>query len=110
MLIVVLIWQSQVWYPTFPRMPIEKPLLLPQYPYLLLNHQAQAHPLMTNKTIRLVVLAASDKGCLQQESQRGLASLFQVQGDKVDYQITIPPVQSGLAGVMKEKLFHFNVL
>lgn len=109
-LIVPPIWQSQVWYPTFSRMPIEKPLLLPQYPYHLLNQQAQVHPLITNKTIRLAVLAVSDKGYLQQESQRGLASLFQVQGDKVDYQITIPPVHSGLAGVMKEKLIHFDVL
>ena len=52
----------------------------------------------------------SGKGCLQQEFQKGLPSLFQVQGDKVHYQITIRPGQSGLAGVVKEKLIHFDVL
>ena len=91
-------------------MSIEKPLLLPHYPHLLLNDQAQTHPLITNKTLRLAVWTVSGKGCLQQEFQRGLPSLFQVQGDKVHYQITICPGQSGLAGVVREKLIHIDVL
>ena len=110
MLIVAPTWQSQVWYPTLLKMSIEKPLLLPHHPHLLLNHQAQIHPLITNKTLRLAVWTVSGKNCLQQDFQRGLLSLFQVQGDKVHYQITIRPGQSGLAGVMKEKLIHFDVL
>ena len=52
----------------------------------------------------------SGKGCLQQEFQRGLPSLFQVQGDMAHYQITICSGQGGLAGVVKEKLIHFDVL
>ena len=62
-------------------MSIEKSLLLPHHPYLLLSHQAQIYPL--------------------------LPSLFQVQGDKVLYQITICSGQNGLAGVVKENLIHF---
>ena len=50
------------------------------------------------------------KGCLQQEFQRGLPSLFRVQGGKVHYQITIRSGQNGLPGVVKEKLIHFDVL
>ena len=50
------------------------------------------------------------KGCLQQEFQRGLPGIFQVQGDKAHYQITIRPGEGGLAGVVKEKLIHFIVL
>ena len=87
MLIVASTWQSQVWHPTFLRMPTEKPLLLPHHPHLLLNHQAKIHPLITNKTLRLAVWTVSGKGYLQQEFQRVLPSLFQVQGDKVHYQI-----------------------
>ena len=52
----------------------------------------------------------SGKDCFQQEFQRGLPSLFQVQGDKVHYQIAIRPGQSRAAGVVKEKLIHFDVL
>ena len=62
-------------------------------------------------SLRLAVWTVSGKGYLQQEFQRGLPSLFiKVQGDKVHYQITIRPGQSGLAGVVKEKLIHFDVL
>ena len=39
-----------------------------------------------------------------------LPSSFQVQGDKVHYQITIRPGLNGLAGVVKEKLIHFDGL
>ena len=55
MLVVAPTYQSQVWYPTLLRMPTEKPLLLPHHPHLLLNHQAQTHPLITSKTLRLEV-------------------------------------------------------
>ena len=110
MLIVTPTWQSQVWYPTLLSMSIEKPLLLLHHPHLLLNYQAQIHSLITNKTLRLTVWMVSGKGCLQQEFQKGLPSCFQVQGDKVHYQITIRSGQSGLAGVVKEKLIHFDVL
>ena len=55
MLIVAPTWQSQVWYPTLLRMSIETPLLLPHHPHLLLKHQAQIHPLITNKTLRLAL-------------------------------------------------------
>ena len=65
LLIVAPTWQSQVWYPALPRMSIDKPLLLPHHPHLLLNHQAQIHPLITNKTLRLAVWMVSGKGCSQ---------------------------------------------
>ena len=110
MLIVAPTWQSQVWYPTLLRMLKEKPLLLPHHTHLTLNQQDQIHPLITKKTLRLAVWTVSGKGCLQQEFQRGLPNLFQVQGDKVNYQITIRPGQSRLVGVVKEKLTHFDVI
>ena len=68
------------------------------------------HQLITNKTLRLVVWLVSGKGCLQQELQRELPSLFQVQGGKVQYQITIRPSQSGLADAVKKTLINFDVL
>ena len=75
-----------------------------------INQQDQIHPLITSKTLRLAVWMVSGKGCLQQEFQRGLPSSFQIQGDKVYYQITVCPGLSGLAGVTKENLIHFDVL
>ena len=69
-------------------MSIEKPLLLPHHPHLLLNHHAQIHPSITNKTLRLAVWTVSGKGCLQQEFQRGLPSFFQIQGSLSNYNLS----------------------
>ena len=44
-----------------------------------------------------MVWTVSGEGCLRQEFQRRLPSLFQVQGEKAHYQVTISPDQSGLA-------------
>ena len=49
-------------------------------------------------SLRLAVWTVSSKGRLQ--FQRPTPSLFQVQGDKFHYQITIRPGQSVLAGVV----------
>ena len=110
MLIVASTCQSQVWYPILLRMSIEKPLLLPHHQYLLLKYQGQIYPLIKNETLSCAVWTVSGKGCLQQEFQRGLVRLFQVEGDKRHYQTTFCPGQSRLAGVMKEKFIHFDVL
>ena len=63
-----------------------------------------------NETLSCAVWTVSGKGCLQQEFQRELVRLFQVEGDKRHYQTTFCPGQSRLAGVMKEKFIHFDVL
>ena len=57
-----------------------------------------------------MVWTVSGKGWLQQQFQRGLLSLFQVQGVKVRYQITVRPGQSGVVGLVKEKLIHCDEL
>ena len=49
-------------------------------------------------SLRLAVWTVSSKGRLQ--FQRPTPSLFQAQGDKFHYQITIRPGQSVLAGVV----------
>ena len=76
----------------------------------MLNHQGQIRSLIMNKTLRSAVWTASGKGYLRQELQSGLPSLFEVQEDKVHCQIRIRPGQSGLAGVVKEKLTHLDAL
>ena len=81
-------------------MSLQKPLLLPHHPHLLLNQQAQTHPLIAHKKLGLAVWMVSGKCCLQQKVQRELPSLIQVQGDNVHYQITIRPSQSRLTGVV----------
>ena len=62
------------------------------------------------QNIKISSLEGFRQRLLDTEVQRGLPILFQVQEDKVHYQITILSGKSGLAGVMKEKSIHFDAL
>ena len=110
MLLLSPTWQSQTWYPILLSMSIKKPILLPQYQHLLMNPEKQLHPLLINKTLRSAVWTVSWKIYLQEAFQRQLPNLFPVCDDQVQYQITIPPGHNGLAGVMREKLIHFDMI
>ena len=109
-LLVAPTWQSQTWYPILLSMSIEKPILLPQYQHLLINPQKQLHPLLINKTLTLAVSIVSGKTYLQEAFQRQLTNLFPVCDNQVQDQITTRPGHSALAGVIKEKSIHFDVI
>ena len=110
MVLVEPTWQSRTWYPILLSMSIEKPKLLPQYQHLLMNPQKQLHLLLINKTVISAVWTVSGKSYLQEAFQRQLTNLFQVCDDQVQNQITTRLGHSGLAGVMKKKLIHFDVI
>lgn len=74
-------WQSQDWYPALLIMSIEKSILLPQHP-------CEIHSVMTSKTLRLAFWRISSEGCLRQDFQRELPTLFRIHWDNVYYQIT----------------------
>ena len=65
MFIVSPTWQSQVWYPILLKISIEKAFFLSHHPCLLLNHQGQIHPLITNKTLRLAAWMVSGNDYLK---------------------------------------------
>ena len=110
MVLVAPTWQSRTWYPILLSMSIEKPKLLPQYQHLLMNPQKQLHLLLINKTLMSAVWTVSGKSYLQEAFQGQLTNLLPVCDGQVQYQITTRPGHSGLAGVMKKKLIHFDVI
>ena len=74
------------------------------------NPQGEVHPLIANRTLRLAVWTISGKDYLRTEFQKQLPNLLQVQDEKVHRQITIRPGECGLAGVINNRLIHFDVM
>ena len=57
-------------------MSTEKPIVLPQKQYMLMNLQKPLHPLLINKTLRLAVWTVSGKSYLKEAFWRQLPKLF----------------------------------
>ena len=70
----------------------------------------EVHPLIANRTLQLAVWTISGKYYLRREFQKQLPNLLQAQDEKVHSQITICPGECGLAGVINNRLMHFDVM
>ena len=88
----------------------EKSLLLPQHPNLLRNSQRQTHTLLQYQRMRLAAWIITGNIWRKKEFQEGLQILSFHQEERVLTQIIVRPGISGLAGVIKRKLIHFDVL
>ena len=67
-------------------------------------------PSICKRTLRLAVWTISGKDYLRRKFQKQLPNLLQVQDEKVHSQITIHTGEYGLAGVINNRLMHFNVM
>ena len=104
MIIVTPAWQSQSWSPILLKGTIKNPILIPNYPNVLLSPEGKTHPLIQNSSLRLVAWVISGKVYLQKGYQKGLLTLSQMPEEQVLSQITNPPGESGSAGVIGSKL------
>ena len=78
---------TQVWYPKILNMSIKSPLLLPCGEDLLKNPKGEIHPLVQNRTLKLVIWMV----CRRREFQRQLPTLSPSQEDQVLMQIMSRP-------------------
>ena len=102
-------WQGQAWYPTALRLSVMNPILLPQDERLL-QHQGITHPLVQNRSLRLIAWTLSGNSLLQKAFQRKLQVLSSSPGVQELNLITNRPGDSGLAGVLNNKLIQLDVL
>jgi len=109
-IIVTPTWHTQPWYPQLLEMSIERPLLLPKQNNLLKDPLGRVHPLIANRTLRLAAWKVSGKDYLCQEFQEQLPNLSLVLEDIHHQTIMNRPGESGLAGVVKNKLIQFIVM
>ena len=103
-------WTTQVWYPEILNMSIKSPILLPWRKDLLKNPKRKIHPLVQNRTLKLVAWTVSGLDCRRMEFQRQLPTLSPGQEDQILMQIMGRPGESGLAGVLEGKLIYFLVI
>ena len=68
-------WPSQLWYPEAVRMSIKQPILLTWRRDLLKNPKGKIHPLVQNKTLKLVAWTVSGLDYKRKEFQRKLPTL-----------------------------------
>ena len=90
-------------------MSIVSPLLLPKNTSLI-NPRGEVHPLMANRTLRLAVWTIYRKDYLKREFQKQLPNLLQIQDEQIYSQITIRPEECRLAGVINNRVMHFDVM
>ena len=103
-------WLSQTCQPELIHLSMKSFLLLPQHPNLLRNSQGETHSLLQNQTMRLAAWIITGKIWLRNQFQKGLQTLSFDKEKSVLTQIIVFPGISGLAGVIKRKLIHLNVL
>ncbi len=106
LVLVAPVWPTQPWYPLLLQTSVDLPVLIPPSPQLLSKGEL-LHPL-TN--LQLAGWRLSAKSIKHQNFQRKLQRFYWQPGDKILDQPMPPPGVSGLAGVVNEKLIHFQHL
>ena len=104
MILVTPTWQTQPWYTLLLRMSMQRPLLLPAHPNLLLNPLGEKFPLVKTRSLRLAAWKITGKPWKSKEFQAVQPNLSPCPGDQVQLQVANRPGTSGLAGVVDNKL------
>ena len=103
-------WQAQPWCSQVLELSVTELLLPPQLSNNLVNSQGQVHPLIVNRTLRLVTWIDSGKVCPQKELRKELQSLSQVPEDQVHHLITNRPGVNGLADAVNGKSIGIHAI
>ena len=59
LILITPVWQTQAWYPKVLQMSIRRPILIPNCQKLLVNPMGEEHPLVLNKSLKLVAWTVS---------------------------------------------------
>ena len=87
-----------------------KPNKIPFKKKLLTNPKEDMHPLLTNKTLKLIAWRISGKIYKIREYQRVLPNLSLQPEALAPGKIMSPPRENSIAGVLGEKFIHFDVI
>ena len=110
MILVTPTCQTKSWYTLLLRMSIQRPLLLPALPNLLLNPLGEKHLLVKTRSLRLAPWKITGKTLKSKEFQGVQPNLSTCPGDQVQLHATNRPGTSGLAGAVYNKLIQFVCL
>lgn len=88
-------------------MTVRDPILLPPQDYLLLSPEGKTHPLIVNKTLKLVVWKISSNPSKCKAYQETPQDYLPQHGAKGHNQLITAACDTGVAGVLKNKLIPF---
>ena len=101
-------WQTQLRYPQLLGILIRRPILIPSSTTLLVDPKGNLHPLVLNKTLKLVAWHVSGRDYLSRDLLRKQPSLLPSVEGRVLYEITNQPGRSGQADVTHGKVNPFR--
>ncbi len=110
LLLIAPVWPSQPWYPVLMALLHASPVLLPQPLDLLQAPSGDCHPLVQSGALVLAAwpvcgTISANLAFLQQQPTLSLGSSHQALLSS-----TTPPFESGIAGVLNDRLIHFSRL
>lgn len=107
LIIVTPSWQTQAFYSVLLNMTVRDPILLPTQDNLLLSPEGKTHPLIVNKTLKLVVWTISSDQSKCNSYQETLQDYLPQHGAKGHNQLITTAGNTGVAGILKNKLIPF---
>ena len=107
LVIVTPAWQSQAFYPVLLEMSVADPILLSPQGDLLLSPEGNTHPLIQSRTLKLVAWKISGDQNKCKVYQNTLQYYLPQPGGKGRNQLTTAAGDTGIAGVLKNKLIPF---
>ena len=115
MLSITPTWHTGPWFRSLPQISVETPVILPRINSLLKDPFGKEHPLITNKTQRwhgksLAAWKISGRDYLCKGFWDHLPDLLLTQEEAYLQDIMNRPGESGLAGVVGDKLIQICVI
>ena len=103
------LWQAQAWFSALLELAVEKPLLLPMRPDILVDPLNQLHPLVSQGKLQLVAWKVSGENTLQLEFHGRLQTCCWQAGAKEPTRHMNQAGSVGFAGVLQGKWIPFQV-
>ena len=103
-------WPAQVWYPQLLKLLVRAPILLPVRLDLLQSPDQIPHPLLVEERMFLAAWPISGRDSLCRAFQQELPTSSSNPGGSIHTQHITQPGRSGVAGVLQNKLIHFQPL
>ena len=103
-------WQTQPWYTALLSVSVQHSIILPSLNILLQGPQWQKHPLQESNQQQLVAWKGSGKPWKVRKYQNSLRHLSQIPEGQGHYLVTNQPAESGLVGVMNERLIPLQTI
>ena len=109
-IIITPVWHTATWYPMLIHMSIQRPLLLPQIPTLLMDPAGNPHPMVKTQKLKLAAWLISGQEYKRKAFQAELQNSCSEQDQKEQPSLMNQPGYNLLAGVNNNTKILFNVI